>query len=927
MKLIASRLKVFFAVLALSIAAFGNCFASWDDISMWNTGEKEGSTKVKFEQFKGINGDGIKVNIELPDDKHGYVVLKRKMDGKYSPDVPFVFKVKSGVAANLEIKMIDKDGSNFVKFIDMKGKFKDWEQVTVYLDNLDYGWGGDDKFGEFDNFCIGISGKNTKGTVWLDELGLGEKGARSSFPISRKKMEAYYEKAAAAAPLGYFPRWLVKQQSYWTVAGVDYDEQETLVSEEGNIEPFFHAFSVQPFLYIDGSLISYGQVECSQSMEKRYVPVYTVNWKKDALDLEQTIFASGEAGKSGDYVRYVLKNSGGKAVSGKLFLVFRPLQVNPPWQYGGFAEIASIGYGKAEYPEVKINGLTALVSFTEPGGFGAQEFGDSEIIETIRKGRLPGKKEVKDSYSLASGALAYDFSVEAGKTAEYYFYLPIHPESRYDKFAQGESTRAYFDRKLKETAAMWEKRINIAELIVPEPDISDFVKSNIGYILINRDRALIQPGSRNYQRSFVRDGAILSTTLLSLGYTDEVKEYIEFTAKSIRKDGFVPFIMEVDKMPDYVKDWVELDSQGEFVFLVMEYYRYTGDKAFLEKYAPAVKKALEYIVTVRSTRLTPEFKDGPDDKKKFYGLLPESNSHEGYFPGVHSYWDDFWAVKGWKDANEMAKILGDRKMEKWTREQGKDFEKTFYDSMRLVMKIKNLDFIPASADYADFDPTSTSIGISPCGEYKNLPEKVLKDTFKKYYRNTFEPKLNPAWQGSYTPYEQRNIFSFIMMGQKEKALPMMRLFVSHTRPRAWNHLAEVVYSNYREPKYIGDMPHTWIGGEVVNTVRLMLAREKEEKLILAEVIDREWLKAPGGVGVKNLHTHWGILNYIARQTENQIKISVSGTAKPPKGFVFVLPEGIEATQVSINGSLASIKPGNTIEFIQLPSEITVKIRE
>ena len=44
------------------------------------------------------------------------------------------------------------------------------------------------------------------------------------------------------------------------------------------------------------------------------------------------------------------------------------------------------------------------------------------------------------------------------------------------------------------------------------------------------------------------------------------------------------------------------------------------------------------------------------DKQAFFGLLPESISHEGYSAHpVHSYWDDFFALRGLKDAAMLAR--------------------------------------------------------------------------------------------------------------------------------------------------------------------------------------------------------------------------------------------------------------------------------
>ena len=105
-------------------------------------------------------------------------------------------------------------------------------------------------------------------------------------------------------------------------------------------------------------------------------------------------------------------------------------------------------------------------------------------------------------------------------------------------------------------------------------------------------------------------------------------------------------------------DWlVEHDSHGQLIYGVMESFRFTGDRAFLKEMWPHVRKAARFIEKLRATRLTPEYQT-PELRDR-YGLLPESASHEGYLAHpVHSYWDDFWTLRGLKDAAAMANELG-----------------------------------------------------------------------------------------------------------------------------------------------------------------------------------------------------------------------------------------------------------------------------
>ncbi len=99
----------------------------------------------------------------------------------------------------------------------------------------------------------------------------------------------------------------------------------------------------------------------------------------------------------------------------------------------------------------------------------------------------------------------------------------------------------------------------------------------------------------------------------------------------------------------------ENDSHGELIYNIAEYYRYTGDKAFLEQMWPHVSGAYDYMDKLRlSERTEDNFMRNP----AFYGMMPVSISHEGYSAKpVHSYWDNFWALRGYKDAVMLAGAL------------------------------------------------------------------------------------------------------------------------------------------------------------------------------------------------------------------------------------------------------------------------------
>src|SRR3546814_11111518 len=71
----------------------------------------------------------------------------------------------------------------------------------------------------------------------------------------------------------------------------------------------------------------------------------------------------------------------------------------------------------------------------------------------------------------------------------------------------------------------------------------------------------------------------------------------------------------------------------------------------------------------------------------FYGLMPASISHEGSSAKpMHSYWDDFWALRGYKDAVEVAKVLGKDDEARRMAASRDQFREDLYASIRTATR-------------------------------------------------------------------------------------------------------------------------------------------------------------------------------------------------------------------------------------------------
>ena len=761
--------------------------------------------------------------------------------------------------------------------------------------------------------------------------GFGVKEIEVKPPEAGDATRKSYETAAQQSPRGYYPRWLGKEGTFWTIVGVEDDEKEAILSEEGTIEPHKRGFSIMPFLYLDGKLITREDVKVTQSLERDYLPIPSVKWKHKDISLVLQLFAYGKVKESVVYARYKVENNREEPLSGKLFLTIRPFQIYPPWSYhegGGFSPIYNMQYKNYT---VTVNEKQKIFPLTKPDAFGIQsglvkvgDLPEGDIVNVIQKGTVPTCKDLSEDANWdstdwdASGAIEYDFTLGPKQSKDYFVAIPLYDKKPDLNIDMEESQISpEFQRLFRETVDFWESRVNKVEIDIPEVDMINTLKSNIAYNLITKDGPGFQPGSRNYDKSWIRDGGIQGNTLLEMGFTNEIKRFIDWYATYQYETGEIPPIIRPVEGPEPVDEY---DSQGEFVFIIRQYYLFTKDKGWLEGKLPAVVKALKYLVFLRDQRLTAEYRDSAE-KRIFYGILPDSISHEGYVPPVHSCWDDFWALEGWTAGRDIAKILGRDGLVKWTENEYQALKESFYKSLDLAIKQKNINYIPGCIEKGDCDPAATSGAIIYCEELGNLPKVPLKNMYDKYYSD-LRRRMASTTRDIFGPYELRVATAFAYMGQKERALNLLRFMLNHRQPPAWNQWAEVIDTDYRAPIYLGDVPHTWIGAEYINAVRSLFAYELDDRLILAAGIDDKWLES--GVSVKNLPTYYGDINYNARKEDNILKVKLWGEAvTPPSGFIFKVPSADKVSRVSINGKVNENFSGNEIVFNKLPEEITI----
>ncbi len=753
---------------------------------------------------------------------------------------------------------------------------------------------------------------------------------------------------AGRAPRGHYPRAIGGEGTFWTIVGVRAEEHEALVSEDGAVEVDKQAFSIEPFLSVGGRLLTWADATITQSLADGFAPVPTVTREYDGLRLSVTAAANGDAGRSSLTLLYTVTNTINTPTDGALLLAVRPFQVNPPYQWlnapGGVSRIDRLELDKSRRLLAVDDRVVALG--TAPDAFGCTTFDAGDIVTLLSAGEMPAAQRVADPQRAASAALKYDFQLAPSASRSWAVSVPFTQEHELQhQLAEPLLTAAdpveSVRSRQQAVVDKWNGATDTFDLLVPPEaaNVVNAIRSTLAYILINQDDAAIHPGSRSYERSWIRDGSLTATALLRFGLEREAREFVDWYAPYQFPSGKVPCVVDhrgADPVP-------ENDSHGQYVMAVMNVYRFTGDKAFLQRHWPRVEKAVAYIETLRAERMTAEFADANTAATRqepgkpavslhaYYGLVPESISHEGYSAkAMHSYWDDFFTLKGLKDAAEMARILGDHETAARYQTLADDFSRTLYASIGAAMQAHKIDYIPGCVELGDFDATSTTIALWPCGELGRLPQPALLNTFNQYWDRFASRRDDPsfAWV-DYTPYELRAIGSFVLLGQPERAQQALAFFMDDRQPQAWNQWPEVVHRDPRAAKFIGDLPHTWCGSDFVNSVRMMFLyeREADDAIVLLAGVPGDWISEQP-IGFRNLPTYGGRLSCtIARPTGkvDELVAHIEGGCPVPAGGLRLSVPSARVAGAMVNGVPAEIDADGRVVVNALPAEVEVTI--
>jgi len=607
----------------------------------------------------------------------------------------------------------------------------------------------------------------------------------------------------------------------WTILGSIESDEKGVIDLKGMISPKENFPSLDIFIQYNNEYFFPSRNKIEQTVDDLTGIIKTFY---NGSDFEYNFETFSSEKDKGIFLKYNFKSK--KSGLYRFLFLIRPF--NPE----SFIPIFDI---EIKDNKVFTNSSSFLIPLTKDYKFIL--FDDETDINDFK---VNEKNRITSKYGLSTGGIYYELNLNENEEKNFELFLPQEENYSIDlNFDKSKDDKIFFMKKEREN-----------ELIIDVPDdnINRIFNSNKIYLksLINSE--YITPGPLTYKKFWFRDSAYMIPALMKIGDFKRAEKIIEYFKKKIKRDGY---------FQSQVGEW---DSNGQAIFTMAEYYRYTKDKEFLNEFYPYIKKGAEWIERKRK-----KYVDS-------YGLLPSSFSAEHFGPNDLYYYDDYFGLKGLLDASSLANEIGNKNDSenflKYYLEFKNDVRKAIdKDQKRLNKKIcvgafgRNID-ASIIATFTSIFPLN--LDLLSKDEIMNSYEELRKRFF---VNNCFYQNITHSGINLYLTLEIAE--ALLYLNEEKEATNLFDSVISlltktYTGPEAIN------------PKSLGgcegDGHHGWLVAELIHFIRNSLLFEKENGVVILSGSRKEWFKDGDKILFNNGVTYFGNISFEVNVKENIIDI-------------------------------------------------------
>lgn len=287
-----------------------------------------------------------------------------------------------------------------------------------------------------------------------------------------------------------------------------------------------------------------------------------------------------------------------------------------------------------------------------------------------------------------SASLVYSLTIPANGSISLPITIAGSHQSLQDAREAFEYTQKNAFQLLQHKKERYEKIAQMARLSIPDEKLQQafrWVKYNTDWLIrdVPQVGRGLSAGLPDYPWWFGADSEYALKGALATGRKDIVYQTIDLLQQISEKTNGNGRIIHEVSTNGAVFNPGNINETPQFASLIWFVYQWTGDKAFLQKYYPTVKKGMDWLLR-------------QNDKDK--NLLPDGFGMMEIH-GLNSEMIDVavYTQKAFADASQMAKIMGEE-----------DLATTYQTTAEKLKKKINTDFwVAESNSYADFVGTAS----------------------------------------------------------------------------------------------------------------------------------------------------------------------------------------------------------------------------
>ena len=371
---------------------------------------------------------------------------------------------------------------------------------------------------------------------------------------------------------------------------------------------------------------------------------------------------------------------------------------------------------------------------------------------------------------------------------------------------------------------------------VPDAGLQDLVDRSLRTVYQAREvtdgRLQFQPGMALYRGLWVHDSAYLIDTALMLGDTAGAREALEGLLGFQQRDGQI----RVNRPHTMNRETALV------VWLMTRYARLAQDDDWLRAHWPDLQRAVAWIEALRAQTLG-------DPGAPTYGLLPPGFA-DGGLGGVNAeYSGVFWMLTsleaavatasrlGYTDDAQAWQALFDDALASWRIAAARDQRRDAHGHLYLPAVV--------GGGPADTPPQQAQWMMAEAflhGSYLQPDDPLVAGTLAMLDASAVDGLVpNVGWlrDGIWAYFGAWYSLMHLDSGHPDRAVDALYAFANHASPLgAW---AEEQMPKGVGGRTAGDFPHAWGSSLLVRTVRLLIATERGDDLVLLDGVPAGWL--------------------------------------------------------------------------------------